>query len=161
MIFGLGRKKEILITAPVAGTVKPISSLSDETFSTDMLGRGIAVEPTKGRIVAPADGTVSQMFETGHALSMVTDSGAELLIHIGIDTVKLKGKHFTKKKSTGDAVKAGDVLIEFDAGAIASEGYETVIVIVVLNPGEFGDVRFESGTVQEGDPLIRLEQSRR
>jgi len=156
-MFGLGRKKEIVILAPVNGAVKPVSGLSDETFSKDILGRGIAVEPASGRIVAPADGSLSVMFDTGHALSMVTDSGVELLIHVGIDTVRMKGRHFAKLKNTGEHVRAGDALIEFDLAAIASEGYDPVTVIVVLNPDGFQNIRFtENAAVREGDALIRL-----
>ncbi|HWR23696.1 MAG TPA: PTS glucose transporter subunit IIA, partial [Feifaniaceae bacterium] len=101
------------------------------------------------------------MFETGHALSMAAEGGAELLIHVGIDTVRLKGRHFTKIRATGDAVKAGDVLLEFDPGAIREEGYDPVTVVVVLNPDAFSGVRFaENGPVGEGDALICIQPGR-
>ncbi len=160
-MFGFGKKKELVINAPVAGLIKPVSGLQDESFSKDILGPGIAIEPLKGRVVAPADGEIRLMFETGHALSMAADDGAELLIHVGIDTVRLKGKHFTKIKGTGDIVKAGDVLLEFDPAAIRTEGYDPVTVVVVLNPDEFSGVRFtQSESVEEGDALIYIQPSR-
>ncbi len=160
-MFGFGKKKELVINAPVAGAVKPVSGLPDESFSKDVLGPGIAIEPMKGRVVAPADGEIRLMFETGHALSMAADNGAELLIHVGIDTVKLKGKHFTKIKNTDDVVKAGDVLLEFDADAIRTEGYDPVTVVVVLNPDEFSGIRFtQSEAVEEGDALIYVQPDR-
>ncbi len=160
-MFGFGKKKELVIQAPVAGAVKPVSDLQDETFSNNILGPGIAIEPAKGRVVAPMDGEIRLMFETGHALSMAADNGAELLIHVGIDTVKLKGKHFTKIKNTGDTVKAGDVLLEFDPAAIHMEGYDPVAVVVLLNPDEFSGVRFTQSTaVAEGDTLLYIQPNR-
>ena len=160
-MFGFGKKKQLVINAPVCGYIKPVSGLQDATFSKDILGPGIAIEPAKGRIVAPADGVIRMMFETGHALSMAADNGAELLIHVGIDTVKLKGKHFTKIKHTGDTVKAGDVLLEFDSAAITEEGYTPVTIVVVLNPDEFSNIRFsENEAADEGDPLIYMKPNR-
>ena len=160
-MFGFGKKKELVINAPVTGFIKPASELQDESFRNNILGPGIAIEPTNGRVVAPADGAIRLMFETGHALSMAADNGAELLIHVGIDTVKLKGAHFTKIKNTDDRVKTGDVLLEFDPEAIRAEGYDPVTVVVVLNPDEFSGVRFaESGPVNEGDALIYIQPRR-
>lgn len=160
-MFGFGKKKELIIKAPVAGVVKPASTLNDETFRNNILGPCIAIEPAKGRVVAPMDGEIRLVFETGHALSMAADNGAELLIHVGIDTVKLIGKHFTKIKNTGDTVKAGDALLEFDPEAIRAEGYDPVTVVVLLNPDEFSGVRFtQSKSVEEGDALLYIKPSR-
>ena len=160
-MFGFGKKKELVINAPVTGFIKPASDLQDESFRNDILGPGIAIEPMKGRVVAPADGAIRLMFETGHALSMAADNGAELLIHVGIDTVKLKGKHFTKIKHTGDTVKVGDVLLEFNPAAITQEGYTPVTIVVVLNPDEFSDIRFSANeAADEGDPLIYMKPNR-
>ena len=156
-MFGFGRKKELSLSAPVAGNVIPVSAVNDATFSNDILGRGIAILPAAGKIASPAGGTIRMMFETGHALSMETESGIELLIHVGIDTVKLKGRHFTKHKNTGDVVEAGEPLLSFDPAAIREAGYDPVTILVVLNPGEFSSIRFaENESIQPGDPLVTL-----
>lgn len=160
MFFGFGKKKEIVISAPISGEVKNVSSLKDETFSSNVLGPGIAIKPDGGHVVAPADGTLDQMFETGHAFSMTTASGAELLVHVGLDTVRLKGKHFTRMRKTGDTIKAGEHLIEFEESAVRDEGYDTTIVVVVLNQDRFKNIRFtEEGSIQAGSPLVWLEST--
>jgi glucose-specific phosphotransferase system IIA component len=154
MFFGMG-KKEIVISSPVSGKVKPVSSLKDKTFSADILGPGIAVAPEGDFVEAPADGKLEQMFETGHAFGMTTAGGVELLVHVGLDTVRLKGRHFKKFGKSGDSVKKGDRLIEFDENAIRGEGYDTTVVLVVLNQDRFKGVRFaEEGPIRAGDPLI-------
>ncbi len=94
------------------GTIVPLTEVPDPTFAQGILGPGAAVQPSEGRIVAPANGTVDMMFDTGHAVSMTTSEGAELLIHVGIDTVSLKGQHYTAKCKSGDTVRKGDTLIE-------------------------------------------------
>lgn len=158
MFFGIGKKKEITIAAPVSGQIQPLSSLKDETFRSGILGPGIAIVPDGGRITAPAGGTLDQMFDTGHAFSMTSSSGAELLVHVGLDTVRLKGKYFTKIKATGDSVKTGEPMIEFEETAVRGEGYDTSIVIVVLNQDHFKRIRFaDEGPIREGHPLIWLE----
>ena len=109
-----GGSAGIAIAAPVSGTVVPLEQVPDPTFAQGILGQGVAVEPAEGRITAPADGTVDMMFDTGHAVSLTTKDGVELLIHVGIDTVQLKGAHYKACCKTGDSVKKGDLLIEFD-----------------------------------------------
>ena len=113
-------------TAPVAGKAVPVSQVPDPTFAEELLGKGIAIEPTEGKVYAPCDATVDMMFETGHAVSLVADCGAEVLIHVGLETVTLKGKHFTIHAANGDKVKKGDLLIEFDLEAIKAEGFNTI-----------------------------------
>ena len=127
----------IAVAAPVSGTVVPLSEVPDPTFAQGILGPGAAVQPSEGRIVAPANGTVDMMFDTGHAVSMTTAEGAELLIHVGIDTVQLEGKHYKACCKAGQQVKKGDVLIEFDPAAIKAEGYQIVTPILVCNPDAF------------------------
>ena len=131
---------EETLTSPVNGTQIPLSEVADETFASEMLGTTVAVEPTDGKIVAPCDGEVMNIFETGHAVCITTESGGELLIHIGIDTVKMDGKGFTKKVSDGDKVHAGDILVEADLEEIKNAGYQTTTMMILTNTDEFGNV---------------------
>ena len=124
---------EETLTSPVNGTQIPLSEVADETFASEMLGTTVAVEPADGKIVAPCDGEVSNIFETGHAVCITTESGGELLIHIGIDTVKMDGKGFTKKVSDGDKVEA-------DLEEIKNAGYQTTTMMILTNTDEFGNV---------------------
>ena len=131
---------EATLTSPVNGTQIPLSEVADEIFASEMLGTTVAVEPADGKIVAPCDGEVSNIFETGHAVCITTESGGELLIHIGIDTVKMDGKGFTKKVSDGDKVHAGDILVEADLEEIKNAGYQTTTMMILTNTDEFGNV---------------------
>lgn len=131
---------EETLTSPVNGTQIPLYEVADETFASEMLGTTVAVEPADGKIVAPCDGEVSNIFETGHAVCITTESGGELLIHIGIDTVKMDGKGFTKKVSDGDKVHAGDILVEADLEEIKNAGYQTTTMMILTNTDEFGNV---------------------
>lgn len=152
-------KQEIEILSPVAGKAVSLQEVSDPVFQQEIVGKGIAVIPAGGRIVAPADGEVTVMFETGHALSITADSGAEILIHVGLDTVNLKGAHYTPRVKQGDKVKAGDLLLEFDREAIQAEGYDTITPVVICNHELFKGLKTETGKeVSELDVVIRLEK---
>lgn len=153
-----GGDSGIEITAPVAGKVVALEDVPDPTFAQGILGPGIAIEPAEGRIVAPADGTVDVMFETGHAVSLTTADGAELLIHVGIDTVQLEGRHYKACCKAGDQVSKGDTLIEFDPAAIKAEGYQIVTPILVCNPDAFTVEPAASGAVAAGDALLTLKK---
>lgn len=131
---------EETLTSPVNGTQIPLAEVADETFASEMLGATVAVEPADGKIVAPCDGEVSNIFETGHAVCITTEAGGELLIHIGIDTVKMDGKGFTKKVSDGDKVHAGDILVETDLEEIKNAGYQTTTMMILTNTDELGNV---------------------
>lgn len=131
---------EETLTSPVNGTQIPLAEVADETFASEMLGATVAVEPADGKIVAPCDGEVSNIFETGHAVCITTEAGGELLIHIGIDTVKMDGKGFTKKVSDGDKVHAGDILVEAYLEEIKNAGYQTTTMMILTNTDEFGNV---------------------
>lgn len=131
---------EETLTSPVNGTQIPLAEVADEIFASEMLGTTVAVEPADGKIVAPCDGEVSNIFETGHAVCITTEAGGELLIHIGIDTVKMDGKGFTKKVSDGDKVHAGDILVEADLEEIKNAGYQTTTMMILTNTDEFGNV---------------------
>lgn len=153
-LFG---KKLDSICAPIAGEAVPISQVSDPTFSQELLGKGIAIQPVDGKVVAPCDGTVDTMFETGHAVSLVADCGAEILIHVGLDTVNLKGKHYRIKAASGDKVRKGDLLMEFDCEAIKAEGYDIITPVVICNSADYGTFNTQVGkTVAAGDVVIEL-----
>ncbi|MBD7911145.1 MULTISPECIES: beta-glucoside-specific PTS transporter subunit IIABC [Clostridium] len=132
-------KQEIVIS-PLKGEVTPLSEVKDEAFSKGALGKGIAIKPIEGKIIAPVDGVLTTLFPTCHALGITSDNGAEILIHIGMDTVQLEGKHFTPKAKQGDIVKAGQVILEFDIKAIEKEGYSTITPIVVTNSDNYLDI---------------------
>ncbi len=152
--------KETVLSACLNGTVVPLSEVKDEAFSSGALGDGIAIEPSDGELVAPADGEVSSTFDTHHAVGLTTDDGAELLMHIGIDTVKLGGKHFTYLVKEGDRVKKGQPLIRFELDAIKAEGYPVTTPLIVCNTDDYAAVTPKaSGTVQQGDALLELKQS--
>lgn len=145
------------LCAPVAGNAVPVSQVPDPTFAEEMLGKGIAIEPTEGKVYAPCDATVDMMFETGHAVSLVADFGAEVLIHIGLDTVTLKGKHFTVHAANGQKVKKGDLLIEFDAEAIKAEGFNIITPMLVCNSDNYGTFNTNVGkAVTNADVVIEL-----
>ena len=146
-----------IITAPVAGRSAALSEVNDDVFSKEVLGKGAAILPSEGKVYAPADGTLTVFFETGHAVGMQTAGGAELLIHVGLDTVNLQGKYFTPKAKAGDQVKAGQLLLEVDLEAIKKEGYDTVIPIIVTNTPDYSSVLPASeGTVKAGDTFLKL-----
>ena len=148
--------KEI-IKAPVAGALVSLEDVPDEAFATGALGKGIAINPSEGRIVAPADCTVMTLFPTGHAIGLITDKGTELLIHIGMDTVKLDGKYFEAKVKQGDHVAAGQTLIEFNAAQIQAAGYNIITPIIVTNHAEYMDVVMTTGKeVKEDENLITV-----
>lgn len=133
-------KTDALVLAPIKGKAVSLSQVNDITFSEEIMGKGAAIIPSEGRAVAPVDGVVSAIFETKHAIGITADSGAEILIHIGLDTVKLGGKHFTAHVKSGDKVKAGDLLVEFDIKAIQEAGYETITPVLVTNPDSYSDI---------------------
>ena len=151
--------REETVKSPVRGRIIPLSEVSDETFSSEMLGTTVAVEPEDGRVVSPCDGEVINVFDTGHAVCIATKSGGELLIHIGVDTVKLGGKGFTKKVSDGQQVRAGDVLIEADLDTIRAEGYPAATMVILTNADEYSEVeKAAPGAVGTDDPVMTLKK---
>ena len=150
--------KDTVLSACLNGTVVPLADVKDEAFASGVLGDGIAIEPSDGELVAPADGEISSTFETHHAVGMTTADGAELLMHIGIDTVKLGGKHFTYLVNEGDKVKKGQPLIRFELEAIKAEGYPVTTPVIVCNTDDYAVVEAKaSGTVKQGDALLELK----
>ena len=150
--------KDTVLAACLTGTVVPLAEVKDEAFASGALGDGIAIEPAVGELVAPADGEISSTFDTHHAVGMTTVDGAELLMHIGIDTVKLGGKHFSYLVNEGDKVRKGQPLIRFDIEAIKAEGYPVTTPLIVCNTDEYAAVTPKaSGTVKQGDALLELK----
>ncbi|MCC3865623.1 glucose PTS transporter subunit IIA [Terrisporobacter petrolearius] len=147
-----------IIVAPIEGNAISLEEVGDGVFSEGMLGKGVAIEPTVGRAVSPVDGVISTVFDTKHAVGLTSDNGVEVLIHIGLDTVKLNGQHFTTHVKAGDKVKAGDLLVEFDIEKIKEAGYPTVTPVIVTNTDSYKDVEsITKGSVKEKDKLISVK----
>ena len=152
-----GGSKPITLYAHMKGTVVPLEQISDEAFSQKVLGEGIAVEPSEGRLYAPCDGKIEMVFDTRHAVSMVSDDGAEILLHIGIDTVKLGGKFFEAHVSDGQSVRRGDLLITFDIDGIRQAGYSTVTPMIVCSTESHDSViPAAAGEVTPDDIAIKI-----
>ncbi|MEK4111591.1 PTS system beta-glucosides-specific IIC component [Paenibacillus sp. DS2363] len=147
-------KKEIIVS-PLKGSVQLLEDLPDPAFSSGAMGQGLVIEPTDGILVSPINGVVTTVFPTGHALGLTTDSGMELLIHIGVNTVKLKGQFFEKKVKEGDRVSCGQLLVEFDAEQIRTAGYITATSVIVTNSANYLDVlKTTEQEVKQGDYLM-------
>ncbi len=153
---GAGAVKGGTLVAPVSGEMKPISECPDPVFSSETLGKGVVIEPTEGKIYAPCDGVIENLADTLHAVGLTSASGAEILIHIGMDTVSLSGKGFKAHCKTGDKVKAGQLLMEFDISFIKSQGLPVSTPVLVTNSDDYADVIFEPRKVNHGDKMIEL-----
>lgn len=146
-----------VVYAPIKGKAIPLSEVKDEVFSSGMLGEGAAIEPSEGKAVSPINGTVEAVFDTKHAIGLKAEDGTEVLIHIGLDTVKLNGKHYEVKVKAGDTVKVGDLLVTFDIPAIKKEGYPVTTPVIISNTADYAQIKkAASGTVETGDALIVL-----
>ena len=144
--------------AHMAGNIIPLENVEDEAFSTKVLGEGIAIEPKEGKLYAPCNGTVSMLFQTKHAINIISENGCEILLHIGIDTVKLYGKYFEAHVKDGDEFKKGDVLISFDKEGIKREGYKLTTPMIVCNTTDYDSVRIVAkGNIKPGDRIIELK----
>jgi len=151
----LNRKQ--FVSSPIAGDIIPLEQVNDATFASGLLGKGVAIKPHLGRVVAPVNGHVVSLFKTKHAIGIESDEGAELLIHVGIDTVKLDGLHFTAHIKEGDRVMQGDLLIEFDQAAIHAAGFDTTTPIIISNSDDYVDVLTNGHSpVQEQASLLTL-----
>jgi PTS system beta-glucosides-specific IIC component len=158
-MFGLKKDKKIMITSPIEGEVLPLSMVKDPVFRDKIVGDGVAILPSKGRVVAPADGTVAMLFDTRHAISIRTEQGVELLIHIGLDTVNLKGQFFTAHVSAGDTVKKGDLLVEFDVDGIKGAGYEIMTPVIICNMTDYSGITSDTGgMIKELEQLITVKK---
>lgn len=149
-------KSEALVS-PLKGDVIALSEVKDEAFSTGALGQGLAIVPSEGKLYAPCDGEITTFFPTGHAIGITTEKGAEILMHVGMDTVKLDGDGFTPKKQQGDKVKKGELLLEFDIEKIKEAGLETTTPVIITNSDDYSDVAVtEPKAVNPGDEIVNL-----
>ena len=146
------------VASPLVGQVIPLSEVNDPVFASEAMGKGCAVIPTEGKVYAPFDGTIVGLLDSHHAVGMESENGIEILIHVGMDTVKLNGKHFTCHIEDGQHVKCGQLLLEFDIDAIKKEGYEVVTPVVITNSDEFTEITTEAaGQVKNDDELLKLK----
>ena len=162
-MFNFFKKKEKeyfdVVGAPIKGETVASAEVNDPTFAEEMLGAGIAIKPAEGKVYAPFDGEVALVFDTKHAVSLVSEKGTEVLIHVGLDTVMLKGEHYTAHVETGAAVKKGDLLLEFDMEAIKAAGYEIITPVIICNTDDYKDVIRKTGIqVEPGDTVIELDK---
>lgn len=155
-----GKKEEINpnhVYAPMAGEAVAISEVPDPTFSSGAMGNGIAIKPTDGKVCAPVNGTVDMMFDTGHAVSLVSDNGIEILIHVGLETVGLEGKPFQIKVQNGQKVKKGDILMIADLAAIEAAGLPTITPVLICNTDDYTTFNTTTGkAVTNTDVVIEL-----
>lgn len=150
--------KPILLYSHMNGTLVKIDDVEDEVFSTRVLGDGIAVEPNEGKLFAPCDATVENVADTFHAVSLSTENGCEILLHIGIDTVKLNGKYFTVKVKDGQKVQKGDLLVEFDIDKIKEEGFKTTTPIIILNTDDYSKIsKVDVSDISVGDKILEIK----
>lgn len=148
-----------VITAPISGKVESLKDTKDKVFSSEMMGKGAAIIPESNQVVAPADGTITVSYPTGHAYGIKTNDGADILIHLGIDTVNLKGKGFESSIKQGDKVKKGDLLGTYDYELVKKEGYDPTVMVVVTNTNDYAEVkRITNAEVKQNDKLIALTE---
>lgn len=157
-MFGLFKKQtKCEVAAPVKGEAVSVREVSDPTFGEEILGKGIAIKPAEGEFYSPVDGTVTLLFDTLHAISITSEDGAEILIHVGLDTVTLKGEPFTAHVKNGDSVKKGDLLLSADLEKIRAAGCDTITPVVICNTPDYAEVSVtKSGAVEPGDVVLAL-----
>ena len=147
----------VTVCAPLTGEAVALSEVNDLTFAEEIMGPGMAIIPTEGKVVSPVNGTVAMIFETKHAIALVDDNGTELLIHVGLDTVKLGGKYFTAHVKAGDKVKVGSPLVDFDLNGIKGEGYDIITPVIVTNSAEYsGVLPINDRVVKMGEEVIKV-----
>ena len=150
--------EEISLWAPISGMVKPVEECEDAVFSSGALGKGVIIEPKEGKVFAPCDGEVTNFFETKHAVGITSNQGAEVLIHVGMDTVTLNGEGFTAYAAVGDKVKKGQLLLEFDMEFIREKGLSLVTPVVIANSDDFVQIECHRGDVNQGETLITVKR---
>lgn len=149
---------EKIVSSPLTGQLIPLTEVGDEAFSSGAMGQGAAIIPTKGVAYAPFDGVVVTIFKTKHAIGLLSEDGVEILIHVGINTVTLKGKHFTSYVSDGDTVRKGDKLVEFDLEGITAAGLDIMTSVIVSNTAIYTDIQAkQQGNIEHGEALITVK----
>lgn len=150
--------KTLTVNSPLSGSIVPLEQVADETFASGLLGKGVGIVPDQGRVISPVDGRVASLFRTGHAIGLAAENGVELLIHVGLDTVQLNGKHFTAHVVQDQPVRRGDLLIEFDLSALREAGYDLTTPVIVSNSDDYLDVFpiSERGQLAENEALLGL-----
>ena len=152
-------RSDMIIYTHMNGTVIPLEKVEDDVFSQKILGDGIAIEPSEGKLFAPCDGKIDTVFETKHAVNMVSKEGVEILMHIGIDTVKLEGKYFEVHVTDGQTVKRGDLLVSFDRKAIQAAGYKLTTPLLICNTDDYTAVQpVSEGVVSAGKAAIKINK---
>ena len=147
-----------ILSAYMTGDVKELKEVEDEAFSTGVLGNGVAIEPTEGKLYAPCDAKVDMVFDTKHAINLVTEDGVEILLHIGIDTIKLGGKYYEAHVKNGDSVKKGDLLISFDIAGIKNEGYKVTTPMIICNSDNFTNIKsLATGSITPGKDILSVQ----
>lgn len=167
-VLGEDKKKEnkkenlvsaegIMVKSPIEGFVKDLAEVNDTVFSEGLMGKGIAIEPKVGKVIAPFDGVVEAIFNTNHAIGLKSYDGVEVLIHVGLDTVNLEGKYFKSYITNGQVIKTGDLLVEFDIDKIKKEGYDVITPVIITNSDKFNDViALKNGEVTSNDDILNL-----
>lgn len=151
-------RQHFTVGSPLEGRVIPLSEMKDETFASEVLGKGVAIEASKGEVCAPVNGVITTFFPTGHAIGITSEEGIEILIHVGIDTVKLEGRYFTPLASEGDRIKAGDLLMKFDQKGIRDEGYDPTVAVIITNTFDYSQVTGVTGEKGKLDSVIQIQK---
>ena len=147
------------LAADAKGTVVPMEQIPDEVFAQGILGKCCGIDPTEGKVFAPVDGTITQAPDSGHALGIQSEGGVEVLIHVGVDTVEMKGDGFSPKVKEGDKIKKGQLLLEMDLDKIAAANHPAVVITVITNTDDFKDVELvASGSVEAGADLLKISK---
>lgn len=156
-MFGIFKKKPTEIKSPLSGRIIPIENVPDEVFAQKMVGDGIGIEANEGIVVSPADGEILQVFPTKHAVALRTPEGVEILIHIGLDTVNMKGEGFEAFVKQGDQVKAGQELVRFDINLVREKAKSIITPVIITNYKDMGSIEKLSGMVSKGsDTIMRV-----
>mgnify|MGYP000984419551 CR=1 FL=1 len=150
----LKKNKEIELTSPITGDIIPLEEVSDPVFAEKMMGDGIAIEPSEGKVLSPIDGKIATIFPTNHAIGLVNKEGLEILIHIGLDTVELKGDGFIRVAEEGQNVKKGDLLMEVDLEKLKESGKPTITPIIITNMDKVDKIEKNAGKVERGNSPI-------
>lgn len=152
-----GNIDDLELLSPLKGEIVNLKDVADEAFASEALGKGVAIIPSEGKLYSPVDGTIAVAFPTGHAFGLNTPIGAEILIHVGFDTVTLEGKYFSIKVKAGQKIKKGDLLLEFDIEKIKEAGFDVTTPVLITNFDQFADIKVsEEKTTKVGDMLMFL-----